>query len=115
MSSGDRGRMHPDRSVMKKVIFIIGLAIGYVLGSRAGRARYDQIASAAASLWQSKPVQQQVGKVEESVKVLSAKAGDAALDGVKNLTNRVVDSKKSSAAQPSAPRGTQSSREATTN
>lgn len=82
---------------MKKVVFIVGLAIGYVLGSRAGRKRYDQIAEAAKSVWQSKPVQQQVGKVEDGATLLAAKAGDAALDGVKTLTNKIVDSQKSSA------------------
>lgn len=82
---------------MKKAVFIVGLAVGYVLGARAGRKRYDQIASAAQSVWRSKPVQQQVGKVEEGAKVLAAKAGDAALDGVKTLTNKLVDAQKSSA------------------
>ncbi|MGO2110758.1 MAG: hypothetical protein ACTH31_04020 [Pseudoclavibacter sp.] len=81
---------------MKKLVFVIGLIVGYVLGARAGRKRYDQIAEAAKNVWQSKPVQQQVGKVEDGVKVAAAKAGDAALDGVKTLTNRVIDAKKSS-------------------
>ena len=106
---------------MKKVAFIIGLGVGYVLGARAGRQRYEQIASAAKSVWDSKPVQAQVDRVEDGVKTLSAKAGDAALDGVKTLAGKVIDSRKSSnrgttasgSATPPAPRGPQSAREAT--
>jgi hypothetical protein len=32
---------------------LIGLAIGYVLGARAGRERYEQIKRAATAAWQS--------------------------------------------------------------
>lgn len=84
---------------MKKLVFIIGLVVGYVLGARAGRKRYDQIAEKAKHLWESPSVQQQVGKAEESLKTAAGKAGDAALDGVKHLTNRVIDSKKSARDQ----------------
>ncbi|GGA68448.1 hypothetical protein GCM10011490_18630 [Pseudoclavibacter endophyticus] len=86
---------------MKKLVFIIGLIVGYVLGARAGRRRYDQIAEKAKNVWESTSVQHQVGKAEESLKTVAGMAGDAALDGVKNLTNRVIDSKKS-LREPSA-------------
>ena len=82
---------------MKKIVFIAGLAVGYVLGARAGRQAYERIASAASGIWNSKPVQTQVAKAEEGARVLSAKAGDAALDGVKTLSNKLIDSRKSTA------------------
>ncbi|BDZ48783.1 hypothetical protein GCM10025867_10240 [Frondihabitans sucicola] len=47
-----------------KLIFVAGAAIGYVLGSRAGHQRYDQIAAGASKLWNSRPVQKQVVKAE---------------------------------------------------
>jgi len=37
----------------RKALLAIGFAIGYVLGSRAGRERYDQLADAAQKLWRS--------------------------------------------------------------
>ena len=42
-----------------KLLFITGGLIGYVLGARAGRKRYEQIAAAASDLWSAKPVQRQ--------------------------------------------------------
>lgn len=47
-----------------KLIFVAGAAIGYVLGSRAGHGRYEQIEATASKFWHSKPVQKQVVKVE---------------------------------------------------
>ena len=36
---------------------LIGLAIGYVLGSRAGRERYEQIRRTAKAAWESQPAE----------------------------------------------------------
>lgn len=47
-----------------KLALLAGAAIGYVLGARAGRERYEQIAANATKLWESKPVQQQVDKAQ---------------------------------------------------
>lgn len=51
-----------------KLTLVAGLAVGYVLGSRAGRERYEQIARAASKFWESKPVQRQVHQVEDFAK-----------------------------------------------
>lgn len=92
---------------MKKIVFVLGLAVGYVLGARAGRKRYEQIRSSAQSLWNSKPVQTQVHRVEDVVQEQAGKVGDAALDGVKKLASQVIDSRKSSSrGNPNAPAGT---------
>lgn len=39
---------------MKKTLLIIavGLGVGYLLGARAGRERYDQIVDAVGSVWE---------------------------------------------------------------
>lgn len=42
---------------MKIRTLLLGGAIGYVLGSRAGRKRYDQIKSVSSKVWHSRPVQ----------------------------------------------------------
>lgn len=49
-----------------KLIFVAGAAVGYVLGSRAGHHRYEQIAAGASKVWNSRPVQKQAQKVEDA-------------------------------------------------
>ena len=40
-----------------KATFLTGLATGYVLGAKAGRARYEQIARTATAVWNRPMVQ----------------------------------------------------------
>jgi len=54
-----------------KLQFIVGGLIGYVLGARAGRQRYEQIAATAKDFWEAPPVQRRVHQVR-----------DAALDAI---------------------------------
>ncbi len=43
-----------------KLVFISGMALGYVLGTRAGRESYETIKSKADELWQNPRVQERV-------------------------------------------------------
>ncbi len=71
---------------MGRVSFVVGAAAGYVLGTRAGRRRYEQIKSGASKVWHSDPVQNRVGAAQERAKAelkaavpaVTAKALDAA-------------------------------------
>jgi hypothetical protein len=40
--------------MMNKLLFGAGLAAGFVLGSKAGRGSYDQLAGAAGKIWRAK-------------------------------------------------------------
>ena len=51
-----------------KLLFGTGLAAGYVLGSRSGRAAYEKLKTRATGLWESKPVQEKVTAATEAVK-----------------------------------------------
>ncbi len=44
----------------------LGLGVGYVLGARAGRARYEQISKAAAGFVQRPAVQQALGRAKDA-------------------------------------------------
>ena len=48
-----------------KLLFITGGLVGYVLGARAGRKRYDQIVVTAENLWNAPPVQRRVNEARD--------------------------------------------------
>ncbi|TDQ51583.1 hypothetical protein [Actinorugispora endophytica] len=50
-----------------RITFAAGLAVGYVLGTRAGRARYEQLARAARRIAESPAVQETAGLVGAQV------------------------------------------------
>ncbi|MGY1773838.1 hypothetical protein [Blastococcus sp. SYSU D00813] len=52
---------------MGKLSLALGIGVGYVLGTRAGRERYEQIQQATARLAGRPEVQQAVGKVRETL------------------------------------------------
>ncbi|WP_010149449.1 YtxH domain-containing protein [Serinicoccus profundi] len=70
-----------------KLMLLVGAAAGYVLGARAGRERYDQIADQANKAWSSPKVQETVEQVKAKAPELSAKVSEQAkvtADGVKS-------------------------------
>ncbi|NRQ49039.1 hypothetical protein [Aeromicrobium stalagmiti] len=60
---------------MKKLTLLAAAAAGYVLGSRAGRERYDQIATQATKAWNNPKVQDVVDEVQTQAKHAGAEAG----------------------------------------
>ncbi len=69
-----------------KVGIVIGLGVGYVLGSRAGRERYEQIKDGFLKLWNLGPVQQQVDKAKEFGKSAALALPSAVWDGAVKVT-----------------------------
>jgi hypothetical protein len=47
-----------------KLIFITGVGVGYVLGTRAGRERFDQLVAQAKKFWESPTVQEAAGMAQ---------------------------------------------------
>ncbi|GAB3662859.1 hypothetical protein GCM10027591_14020 [Zhihengliuella somnathii] len=52
---------------MRILTFLTGAALGYVLGARAGREKYEAIRSKASELWDDPRTQEQVSKVTSAV------------------------------------------------
>ncbi|MEV8368097.1 hypothetical protein [Microbacterium sp. NPDC064584] len=81
-----------------KVGLVIGLAAGYVLGTRAGRERYEQIKAQAAKVWNLDPVQEQVTKVKEFTKstamALPSTLWDSAVKVTKAATSKGTPGQK---------------------
>ncbi|WP_258804581.1 hypothetical protein [Pseudarthrobacter sp. NS4] len=59
-----------------KLLLGVGIATGYVLGSRSGRAAYDKLKARAAGIWDSKPVQEKVAVATEAIKEKAPEVAD---------------------------------------
>lgn len=64
-----------------KLAFVLGAGLGYVLGARAGRERYEQIRRRVEAIWNTEPVQRSVSVVREVV--------DDRVDELKDFAKRV--------------------------
>lgn len=65
-----------------RIVFIAGLATGFVLGARAGRERYDQMCKLARKVADNPAVQQ-------AAAALQAQAADLAKTARNKVTDRV--------------------------
>jgi hypothetical protein len=67
--------------VMGKLGMVVGAAVGYVLGAKAGRERYDQIAASARQLMEKPQVKRVMesapGNLGARVEQVAGKAADA--------------------------------------
>jgi hypothetical protein len=73
---------------MSKSSLLIGVAIGYVLGSRAGHERYEQIKSGASKVAHNPKVQAAAGRAQEAVGQQAAAVADVAKEKVASATHR---------------------------
>jgi transcription elongation factor len=62
---------------MRKLTFLAGLALGYVLGTRAGRERYEQLRRTAHDLSQTPAVQSATRNAKQAAGSAAGKAADA--------------------------------------
>ncbi|UOR01712.1 YtxH domain-containing protein [Leucobacter allii] len=86
-----------------KIAFVLGAAVGYVLGTRAGRERYEQIKRGAQSLWNTAPVQRGVGAVRDAAQLRVDELKAAAVRTGKNVVGSLLHA--SDDARPSAASG----------
>jgi len=81
---------------MKKLTLLAAAGAGYVLGTKAGRRRYEQIKSHAATVWKNPRVQKTVSDVEDKVKEAASDVGGKAAHAASHAASSLVD-----AARPS--------------
>ncbi|NUK00473.1 YtxH domain-containing protein [Streptomyces lunaelactis] len=72
-----------------KLTFVIGLALGYVIGTRAGRERYEQLKKSARQFSQNPAVRNAAESAAQSSREVAGKAFHAVSDKV---GDRVPDS-----------------------
>ena len=63
---------------MNKILLFLVFGLGYVLGARAGRKRYEQIREKAQQLWNDQHVQSAVHSAGDLVETAVDKVGDKA-------------------------------------
>ena len=78
-----------------KLMFISGLAAGFVLGSRAGREKYEEIRANAKKVWEHPTVQEAAG-------VAQAQANKLYTEGKDKLGQSKVGSKLSTGSSTSS-------------
>ena len=59
-----------------KLMFITGLAAGFVLGSRAGREKYEEIRTSAKKVWEHPSVQEAAGVAQAQATKLYSESKD---------------------------------------
>ena len=78
-----------------KLMFITGLAAGFVLGSRAGREKYEEITANAKKVWEHPTVQEAAG-------VAQAQANKLYTEGKDKLNESKLGEKLKSASTSSS-------------
>ncbi|WP_153460570.1 hypothetical protein [Streptomyces kaniharaensis] len=77
---------------MWKLSLAVGFAAGYVLGSKAGRQRYEQIAKITRQIAQSPKVQGVTDRARQQAGAVAGKAAGAVADKVGDrLPNAVTE------------------------
>lgn len=80
---------------MKKLTLLIAAGAGYVLGTRAGRERYEQIKTQANKAWQTAPVQSAKEDVQDAAKQTASTVGAKVAEAATDAKDKVVNTAKS--------------------
>ena len=83
-----------------KILLVVGIGIGYVLGTRAGREKYDQLKARAQKFWNDPRVQKQVTNAEDCVKDKAPDVAEFVADGAKKIVSQVSGSKSPARKAP---------------
>jgi oxygen-dependent protoporphyrinogen oxidase len=70
-----------------KAALLVGLGVGYVLGARAGRERYEQIKGTATGVWQDPAVQRRVEQAQHVAKDKAPEVKDKVVETAKQATH----------------------------
>ncbi|WP_251152646.1 YtxH domain-containing protein [Cellulosimicrobium sp. Marseille-Q4280] len=81
-----------------KIALVVGIGIGYVLGTRAGRERFEEIKVKAKDLWQSEDVQSAVHTAQDKVTTVAKEQGAKLADVAKEQGGKVAGAVKDQAS-----------------
>lgn len=95
-----------------KLAFVVGAGVGYVIGTRAGRAQFEKIKGWASDAWHDPRVQSTVDDLESKAAGFAKEQGaalkDKAVDAVKGAVSRTSDddTEATGATRSTPPAGT---------
>jgi hypothetical protein len=92
-----------------RISFVGGLAVGYVLGTQAGRERYEQLKQLARKAAESPAMQQTAGALQAQAQATAKSAKDKAATSVRKGASKVTN-RTSSSGQTSTSRRSSSSK-----
>jgi len=92
-----------------KILFLAGLGLGYVLGTRAGREKYDQLKTQVLKVWNDPRVQKQVDAAQEFVKDKAPEVAEFVSDTAKTVVGKVSGKSAAPAKKPATRRASTSS------
>lgn len=76
---------------MRIFTFLAGAAVGYLVGARAGREKYDQIRDKAQDLWNDPRTQEKLNDVGSTIKDKAPDVGSAAASAAGNVAGKVKE------------------------
>ena len=89
--SSRRRRTEP--TLKKKLLFVLGAAVGYVVGTRTGRQGYEKLKSQVGEVWQKPAVQDGIVRAEvfaeEKIPVVGGTVSAAVKTAADSVTNAV--------------------------
>ena len=77
--------------IIKRLPLLAAAGVGYVLGARAGRQRYEQIAGAARKVADDPRVQRVAHKAQDAAAQQAAAAAEVAKDKVTSAASTAAD------------------------
>lgn len=89
---------------MKKVSFLAGFGVGYVVGARAGRQRYEKLKSSAQHLWTSPKVQDTVSQAQDFAARKAPEVQHKVAETASSLAHKVTE-RVGSDSDPETPAG----------
>jgi uncharacterized protein (UPF0333 family) len=84
---------------MSKLSLLVAAGAGYVLGARAGRQRYDQIAATARKVADNPKVQRVAHKAQGAAAQQASAAAEVAKDKVSSVASSAADKVRGSDSQ----------------
>ncbi|MCU1574220.1 MAG: hypothetical protein JWO93_2302 [Micrococcaceae bacterium] len=73
-----------------RIVFVTGVAVGYVLGARAGRGSYEKLKTHANDLWNNPKVQETVSETTGALKTRLPDVQEKAAEAVKKAQETVT-------------------------